>query len=83
MHLACLGSGSHSPFSIHVVVLGPVSTSPGGQEKLKVLPSVTGTDVSLTAYVELDITGCPQFAVESFAIDGPYSHIEVLITPRI
>ena len=67
MHSACLGSGSHSPFSIHVVVLGPVSTSPEGQEKLKILPSVTGnvlTDISGAVTVtEFGNTGYPQFAV--------------------
>ena len=66
MHSACLGSGSHSPFSIHVVVLGPVSSNPGGQVKLKILPSVTGTvpNVSLTVYVKSENTGCPQFAIK-------------------
>ena len=60
MHLACLGSGSHSPFSIHVVVLGPVSTSPGGQEKVKMLPSVRGnvlSDIFLMASVEFENIG--------------------------
>ena len=34
-----LGSGSHSPFPIQVDELGPVSTSPGGQLKVVVVPS--------------------------------------------
>ena len=31
MHLIFLGSGSHSPFPIHVDVVGPVRTNSGGQ----------------------------------------------------
>ena len=42
MHIASIGSGSHSPFPIHVVVLGPVSTSPGGQLKFTLDPSSAG-----------------------------------------
>ena len=34
--------GSHSPFPIHVVVLGPLSTSPGGQPKITLVPSIAG-----------------------------------------
>ena len=66
MHSVSLGSGSHSPFSIHVVVLGPMSTSPGGHVKLKMLPSVTGnasTDISLKVFVKFEKTRCPQFAI--------------------
>ena len=66
MHLACPGSGAHSPFSIHVVVLGPANISPGGHVKLKMLPSVGGIvpiDISLTAYVEFENTGYPQVAI--------------------
>ena len=37
-----LGSGSHSPFLIHVDDLGPMSTSSDGQEKLTLLPSSAG-----------------------------------------
>ena len=63
MHSASLGSGSHSPFSIHVVVMGPVSSNPGGHVKLKMLPSVTGIVSTLTVSVELDNTGYPQLAI--------------------
>ena len=38
-HVSPLGSGSHSPFPVQVVELGPISASPGGQLKLKVAPS--------------------------------------------
>ena len=38
-HVSPLGSGSHSPFHVHVVEFGPVSACPGGQLKVKVVPS--------------------------------------------
>ena len=38
LHITSLGSGSHSPFSVHVVVLGPVSSIPGGQVNVIVFP---------------------------------------------
>jgi hypothetical protein len=44
-HTSPFGSGSHSPVSVQVVKLGPISASPGGQLKLKVVPS-TGKTVS-------------------------------------
>ena len=34
-----LGSGSHSPFPEQVAELGPISSNPGGQLNLIVLPS--------------------------------------------
>ena len=37
-------SGSHSPFPIHVDVLGPVSTSPGGQLNVTLVPSTKISD---------------------------------------
>ena len=43
LHSASLGSGSHSPFPIHVDVLGPVSTSPTGQSKKMRVPSKAGS----------------------------------------
>jgi hypothetical protein len=39
LHMSPLGSGSHSPFPVHVAELGPVSTDPGGQLKVTVHPS--------------------------------------------
>ena len=39
-HINPLGSGSHSPFPIHIDELGPVSTCPGGQLNLTVLSSI-------------------------------------------
>ena len=39
LHTTSLGSGSHSPFSIHIDVLGPVSTSPEEQLKMMLSPS--------------------------------------------
>ena len=41
MHITFLGSGSHSPFSIHVIIVGPLNT-PEEQDKLKVDPSIAG-----------------------------------------
>ena len=38
IHSTSLGSGSHSPFPIHIDVLEPVSTNPGEQVKVIVLP---------------------------------------------
>ena len=64
-----VGSGSHSPFSIHVVVLGPVSTSPGGQEKLATVPSIV-MELSLSAMTSRDLTlsmRLPQFTVVDFS----------------
>ena len=34
-------SGSHSPFSVHVAELDPMSTNPGEQLSLTVLPSMS------------------------------------------
>jgi hypothetical protein len=48
VHTGSLGSGSHSPVSVQVVEFGPISASPGGQLKLKVVPS-TGKTVSSKA----------------------------------
>ena len=39
-HINLLMSGSHSPFSVQVAELGPVSSSPGGQVNLIVLPCI-------------------------------------------
>ena len=38
IHTASLGSGSHSPVSVQVVELGPISARPRGQLKVKVVP---------------------------------------------
>ena len=38
IHIASLGSGSHSPVSVQVVELGPISARPGGHLKVKVVP---------------------------------------------
>ena len=43
LHITSLGSGSHSPFLIHVAVLGPVSISPEGQVKVTVVFSIAGS----------------------------------------
>ena len=42
LHSTSLGSGSHSPFLLHVDVLGPRSTCSGGQLKETVVPSSAG-----------------------------------------
>ena len=38
IHIASLGSGSHSPVSMQVVELGPISARPEGHLKVKVVP---------------------------------------------
>ena len=43
LHSTSLGPGSHSPFPIHIVVLGPMRTYSGGQTKVTVAPSVAGS----------------------------------------
>ena len=70
-HISPLGSGFHSPFPVHVAELGPVSTSPGRQLNLTVLPSIGkpssskifGTDLE-SPQVD-DNSGCPQLAIKS------------------
>ena len=37
-----MGSGSHFPFPIHIDVLGPISSNPGGQCKVMLVPSLAG-----------------------------------------
>ena len=74
-----LGSGSHSPFSVHVAELGPVSSHPGGQLNLIVLPSIgteleysemmVGTELELLFIIESllivdNSCGCPQLTVQ-------------------
>ena len=41
LHTTSLGSGSHSPFSMHVDAFGPESTSPGGQANVTLAPSTS------------------------------------------
>ena len=48
LHTTSLGSGSHSPFSIHVVELGPLSTIPGRQENETLFPSTSSVMSSET-----------------------------------
>ena len=43
LHSTSLGSGSHSPFSIHVVVFCPTSSIPGGQVNVTVFPLSNGS----------------------------------------
>ena len=43
LHLKLQRSVSHSPFPMHVDVSGPVSTSPGGQEKVMFVPCIAGS----------------------------------------
>ena len=68
-HSSPFGSGSHSPFPVHIDELDPVSTSPGEQLKVTVLPSIGkssslntfGTDLE---YPQLDgSSGRPQLAI--------------------
>ena len=69
--MSWLGSGSHSPFSIHVDDLCPTSTSPGGQLKVILLPSTGKTSLfstiigveSLLTFVS-NSSGYPQLAIE-------------------
>ena len=41
LHSTSLGSGSHSPFPMHVDEFGPESTSPGGQANMTLAPSTS------------------------------------------
>ena len=43
LHTTSLGSGSHSPFSMHVVMLGPFSSIQGVQVNVIVLPLRSGS----------------------------------------
>ena len=43
VHSTSLGSGSHSPFPIHVAELGPSSICPCGQMNIIVCPSSAGS----------------------------------------
>ena len=58
LHFTSLGSGSHSPFSKHVVVLGPMCTNPGGQLSLMIVPSTVGILKSIILIVTK--SGFPQ-----------------------
>ena len=40
VHISTLRSGSHSPLSVQVAELGPMSSSSGGQLKVTVSPSI-------------------------------------------
>ena len=53
MHSTFLGAGSHSPFSIHVDVWGPLNISPGEQLKVTVVPSTAGSVYPITLTPEL------------------------------
>ena len=65
--MSWFGSGSHSPFSLHIDGLGPVSVSPGGQLNVMVFPSIGKTSLSSILGVELllvsSISGSPQLAI--------------------
>ena len=73
MHISLLVSGSHSPFSMHVAESGPsLSTSPGGQLKVTVLPStgisnptMFGTESLLNLHVDGSKSGRPQLTIYS------------------
>ena len=41
LHSTSLGSGSHSPFRMHVDEFGPESISPGGQANVTLAPSTS------------------------------------------
>ena len=43
LHVVFLGSGSHSPFPIHVVALGPMRMNSGRQLKVTTVPCITGS----------------------------------------
>ena len=48
MQCTSLGSGSHSPFIIHVDNIGPLKPSPGMQLKVTLVPITTGMVCSVT-----------------------------------
>ena len=47
-HWRLPGSGSHSPFLVHIDVLGPLSSSPAGQANTTMLSSTAGSMKSST-----------------------------------
>ena len=61
LHSNSLGSGSHSPFLIHVDVLGPLSTSPSGQVNVTLVPSAVDVGSPLIL-MELLIAVCGRLA---------------------
>lgn len=48
MHSTSWGSGSHSLFSIHVDMIGPLNTCPGGQANVALVPTRAGLLLSDT-----------------------------------
>ena len=71
VHRSPLGSGSHSPVSVQVAKLGPMSDNSGGQLKLIVIPSIdkmssesSTVTLGTESYVDCNnaCTGCPQLA---------------------
>ena len=74
LHLSLLVSGSHFPHAVHVAELGPLSTSPGEQLKVTVLPSTDklslypmslGTELLFTL---INNSGCPQLTTLSLIL---------------
>ena len=67
-HFTFLGSGSHSPFSIHSAILDPKSTCPGGQLKVTLAPSGTGNAFWLITVIASLIlsAGFPQLAYATY-----------------
>ena len=69
VHCSPLGSGSHSPVSVQVVELGPMSDSSGGQLKVIVIPSIdkmssepSTVTLGTESFVDNACTGRPQLA---------------------
>ena len=65
MHSTFLGSGSHSPLSMHANVWGPLKICPGEQYKVTVVPSTAGSVYPITFMPELVVwlIGFPQRTV--------------------
>ena len=57
LHLTSLGLGSHCPLSMHVVVLGPVSTSPGEQLNVTTVASNAGSVWPITLMESTVVAG--------------------------
>ena len=79
-------SGSHSPFSVHVAELDPMSTNPGEQLSLTVLPSMnrllSPSIIPLgTKFIPEFIVGSSQASANMSIKDNVYENYVLLCMP--
>ena len=58
MQSTCPGSGSHSPFLVHIDAFGPVRMNPGGQVYVTDCPSVVGVADFVTMTTPRSCNNC-------------------------